>query len=747
MQLTSIDSIKHRKFPIIIFSIQVAFLSLLIMEHLNIHFPKLTSILGIVYLTFIPGCIILNILKFPDEDFCEKILYSVGLSISVLIFLGFFLNFFIPLLGFAKPISFNLLIIVLTLFIILLSIIRYIYIETYPKSITFDMKYLVKPQYLFIFLIAPLSIIGVYLMNIYKINLVLLLVLFMISLVPIIVIFNNNSIQNYHIHKLILFIISLSLVYHKSLISPYITGTDIFREYIFSNAVLTNAYWDQTMPFALNGMLSIVMFAPIYSILDRIDLIWVFKAIYPFIFSFSSVGLYILIKRQFDERIAFLSSFLFIGMAAFYGIMLEAARQQLADLFLILMLMSIFNDNLNAFQKKFFAMVFMFSLVVSHYGVTYIYLLIFIISYTFSQTMKSIANYLNDRGLTANKFTSMFIVDEYYYAPNFVLLFAIGSIGWYIFVSGSVNFNSIVSILNLMTNDLGFILDPEKTEGLMIIGKQYSITREITKYFYIIIQSFIIIGLFLYMRSSYLHYKVKVQFFTFSFVYLLFLVLSLLIPNSSSSMGTLRVFHISLILLSPFFVLGFRLIPLLFKKILIKFNCINEKEASLKLVAIFLTFFILNDSGWTCEIFNDYPPNSISLNNSALHPPIFDNQEKIGGIWIKDVIKEEDIIYCDRYTLYYVYSLLGGRYIESNKSVRSFNIIDNNPYKPSYIFLSKFNLKKNLSLNYNYTGGISQPEYLPFKNSIFYDATKNYANKIYSSDGIEIYLSQLFYRI
>jgi uncharacterized membrane protein len=739
IRLITKDPIVDRQFPIIIFSIQVAFLSLLILENLNIYFPKLTSALGIVYLTFIPGFMILKIIKFPEEDFFEIILYSVGLSISTLIFLGFFLDIFIPLLGFTKPISFNPLIVVLTIFIILLSIIRYIYIEDCPKNVNFDMKYLLDPKYLFIFLIPPLSIIGVYLMDIYKINLVLLLILFMISLVPIIVIFDNNSIQKHRFHKLILFVISLSLVYHKSLISPYITGTDIFREYIFSNAVLMDAYWDPAMPFALNGMLSIVMLAPIYSILDRIDLIWVFKVIYPFIFSFSSIGLYILIKRQFDERIAFLSSFLFIGMAAFYGIMLEAARQQLADLFLILMLISIFNDNLNNIQKKFLTMIFMFSLVVSHYGVTYIYLFIFIFAYIFSRIMKVIAHHHDDRGRTVNKFINIFIIEDYHYASKFILLFAIGSIGWYIFVSGSVNFNSLVSIFNLMKDDLGFILDPEKTEGLMIIGKHYSITREITKYFYMIVQASIVIGLILYTQSFSTHYKVKVQFFTFSFVYLLFLVLSLLIPNSSSSMGTLRVFHISLILLSPFFVLGFRLIPILFNKFISKFNHINETEASLKLAAIFLTFFILNDSGWACEIFNDYPPNSISLNSSSLHPPSFDIQEKLGGIWIRDAIKGEDIVYCDRYALYFIYSLLNKKYFDVNKSVRPFNIIDNNIHKPSYTFLSKVNLKKNISLNYNYIGRTSLPEYLPFKNSIFYNSTKDLANKIYSSDGVEVY--------
>ena len=96
-----------------------------------------------------------------------------------------------------------------------------------------------------------------------------------------------------------------------------------------------------------NGMLSVVALAPIYSLISSLDLVWVFKLVYPVIFALVPVGLYQIFRRQLNDKVAFLSCFFFMSFAPFYVQMTTLARQEVAELFFVLLILLLVSKEMN----------------------------------------------------------------------------------------------------------------------------------------------------------------------------------------------------------------------------------------------------------------------------------------------------------------------------------------------------------------------------------------------------------------
>jgi len=95
----------NRNIFILLVSIQLAFFGSIALDKLGLGIPLLRQIIGFIYLTFIPGFLILKCFKINGKKIVEDVLYSVGLSLSFLMFTGVLINFLYPLVGISKPIS------------------------------------------------------------------------------------------------------------------------------------------------------------------------------------------------------------------------------------------------------------------------------------------------------------------------------------------------------------------------------------------------------------------------------------------------------------------------------------------------------------------------------------------------------------------------------------------------------------------------------------------------------------------
>lgn len=153
-------------------------------------------------------------------------------------------------------------------------------------------------------------------------------VIIAICIVVILVTFNKLGREYY---PYLLFFIGLSLLYQATLMSPGLVGTDVHGEYNFYLLAEQNG-WDPSIPHAYNSCIGIVLIAPFISKILHIDGIWVFKAIYPFLFAFVPVLLYFIFKKQFGDKVAFLSTFFFIVVPTWSLEMIGLPRQMLGEL-------------------------------------------------------------------------------------------------------------------------------------------------------------------------------------------------------------------------------------------------------------------------------------------------------------------------------------------------------------------------------------------------------------------------------
>ena len=619
--LIQINDWKIKKFITVILSIQFAVWGLIALDAIDIHIPLLRQLICFIYLTFVPGIIIIRILKLHDFGNIKSVLYSVGLSIATLMFLGLFINIFYPIFGILKPLSSIPLILTITLVILLLLLLSYLrdneYVESNIKQ--FDNNYSIIP--LILCLIPFLSIFGTYLMNLNGNNLIQMILLLIIGLMPLIIL---KWIPE-RFYSFGIFIISISLLLHTSLISSYIWGADINTEYTFSNLVLVNSIWNSSIYNNVNAMLSIVFLAPIYSTFMNLNLVWIYKIVYPTLFSLVPLGLFIIFKKETNNKIAFLACFFFMSTSVFFNVMPALARQEIAELFIVLLIILVLDKQMNKISRSILSLIFGASLIVSHYGTAYIFLFIlilaFLISYIKIPKIDKFQHHKNN--LLIGSFLSFFIV----------LLLA-----WFIYVSNSSIFNIGVNLGSSIFSSITDIMNPETSQGVYIIQQSFPIFQSIERYLNIIAQFFIGVGILsLIFSKNRIIDKINPEYKLLSISSFIIVAAGIIVPYFASALNSDRLYTITLIILAPFFVIGFlkffeilnsKVNVILKKKKLIDFN------KFLPLVSVFLVIFFLFSSAFAYQMFGAQKQGSFSINNNTEFYNLKDSE--ISSIkWIK----------------------------------------------------------------------------------------------------------------
>ena len=597
------------KFLIVILSIQLAMFGSIGIDNIGLHIPLLRQLIGFIYLTFIPGLIILRILKLHELDSIETLLYAVGLSLASLMFSGLLINTLSPLFGFNRPISLIHLIITISCVVIILCVICYKRDSDFFANSYINLTDILSLPALFLYMLPFFTILGTYSVTYRHSN---FLLMFMMVLIALIVFFIGFDIFiPKKLYPLAVYLISFSLLFHNALISNYIWGWDIHFEYYYANLVLKNSLWNSTIYGNVNAMLSIVMLAPIYSNITGMSLTWVLKIIYPLIFSMVPLGIYRIFQKQIGDKIAFLSVFFCVSFFTFYTEMLALARQQISELFLILIILLIIDKNMIKMKRSMLYIIFSFSIIVSHYGISYIFmvLLIFVwfLFYLFTKyKSKEIKGDINSK---------------------FVLLYVILTLAWYMYISNSSALSTIVHIGSQISDSVySDFLDPvnvepvnqkERIEGVYIILKQtISPLHEIGKYIHLISQFFMVVGIItiLLKRSK---IKFENEYIAFSFGNFMILLASLSIPYFASSLNTTRLYQITLIFLAPFAVIGGMKVFNVISKVVLRSWNKHPDRSSIRIMFIFFIIYFLFNSGFVYEITKDNP-ESISLSQETI---------------------------------------------------------------------------------------------------------------------------------
>ena len=146
----------------ILLAISLANIGLIALSVMGYDIPIIRQIVGFLFLSFVPGILILRILKIDNLSNIEAFLYAVGLSIAFVMFFGLFMNTIFPLVGISRPISIIPLTVTFTIGIAVLSGVAYIRGReekaTRPEHHLVQWSEIHSPPVLFLLLLPLLSV-------------------------------------------------------------------------------------------------------------------------------------------------------------------------------------------------------------------------------------------------------------------------------------------------------------------------------------------------------------------------------------------------------------------------------------------------------------------------------------------------------------------------------------------------------------------------------------------------------------
>jgi uncharacterized membrane protein len=535
----------------------VFIISILLLTDLTIllNIPFLRQILGFLFLIILPGLLILQILKLDKIGSTEKIILTVGLSTSFLMFFGLMINNLSLSLGYKTPLSTISLLISFNIAFIALAVLGYKINKNLDFSfLIFDLSTSEKAFLTVPILFPALSIFGMHVMNTTGNNIILLFLLLLIPAYVVFVCFFNQKFTK-RLYPVAIFLISLSLLLLLSLRSNHIIGTDAHVEYYFFQTTMNNLHWSIAGHSSLDACLTILLLPAIYQSILNVSSEFLFKILYSLIYSISPLVIYVISKKYVDEVYGFLAACFFMFQSNFLFTEWNA-RTNTAILFFALAMMILFSDKIDPLKKRILFIVFMASCIVSHYSTTYIFF--FIMLGTF------IGIEMLPKKYTFKKVVSLTIVILF-----FSLIFL-----WYSLVTETA-FNAGVGFIeNTLSNLNKFFIEELRTESVpAMFGEgivQKGIPHKIEFVFTWLTFALIGIGIVTllvkrkemlsaelgFKKPKFLKDKFEVTYFMIALACAGLLVTMVALPFVSVGYSMGRLYAVAITILSVFFVIG-----------------------------------------------------------------------------------------------------------------------------------------------------------------------------------------------
>jgi len=670
--------------------------------------PGIKQIVGFIFLTFIPGILIIRILRIHDIDIIESLLYTVGLSLAFVIFSGLVANFALPAIGISRPISVFPIMITLTIFTLILLPVAFWRDKGFTATAMSRPFTTVPPSVLFLILVFLLTVLGALMVNFYQNNILLLISIGMVAGIVGLAVFGKFI--DHKVYPLGIAIIAICFLYQTTLISPYLTGFDIHLEYYFARLIVENGYWDITNVHSYNSMLGITMLTPIYSLILNIDGAWVFKIITPFVFSLVPLTLFHVFRQQMSPRKAFLAAFFFMVAPTFFLEMIALVRQQIAEFFFVLFLLLLVDRRLGLSQRFVLSIIFSLFIIMTHYGLAGISLFYFVTGWLLIMVIRSgwgrrIWGWLTRKfgGLPPNLTSPrafplkvIGIIVAVYFISSLIYYGLVGSGGYIGFVISNVQSqtSAITSAFHQTTGEPAVLkieepvtpaleepvtpaLEEPVTPALeepsgffnfttrapllqTALGLDFASASSQGKAFRIfqyIVQLLLVVGC---IRLIFAPRKLR---FTAEYIALiagsaLLLVATIFLPGFAEQMNATRFYHIALILLAPLFILGGEGIWTGMRALWHKTGTISvteDNQVYLRFIslAVLIPYFLIT-SGFIFEVTKHEVidridiPYSIALSSHQIDiGGVFNKQDGAGADWLRPRLNEEDAVYAD----------------------------------------------------------------------------------------------------
>lgn len=698
---------RMRTFLIVVLTLQFAVWGLWILETEGVPVYPVKQLVALLYLMFVPGVLVLRALRLHRLGIIKTTCFAVGASIALEMVAGVLTNTIFLMLGWTKPISTFPMLTSISILVLALAALAYLRDRDYGDPVVWQFRWKSLRPYVALSCILVLTVSGTILVNATGSGLILLLDIAMISVVAIIVGFGPRLSSS--LYQFAIWIISISLLWHVSLVSDYLSGWDIQHEYYLASVVTSQSQWTSDIPYSTNGMLSVVILPPMVNAICDVNLVFTFKVIYPLIFSLVPLGLYRLFREFIDDKASFLSVFLFVSLFTFYEEMTQLARQEIAELFLVAIVLILLDRRMMPAKRSLLLLIFGFGIIVSHYSVSYFLAVLMIALLAYAKLSRNRA-----------KNRSSYFISSWYVALYILLAYM-----WYSVVAASSPFVGIVAILNHIGATLfGEFLNPQSAQGLYLaaIGAA-SPLHAAAKYLHLFVQFLIAIGLASRLQST-KRLGYSKGFMILAATSFVMMLVGIAVPYFASSLNTSRLYHLGLLFLAPFGIEG---VSWIYRQALRAHRSKSGLRTAgwvNRTTSVLLALFLLFNSGFIYQIANDGPVSSSF--DSNLDGPHFNVQEHSCVEWLYTV-RSNAPVYSDAYR-----SLLVGEF--NWQDVRTTNMDLRTFENGSYYFFGTFNIRTGSIVVVQETGVSNRIEIVSSDN------ITSSASRIYSSGRAELYL-------
>jgi len=685
--------------------------------------PFFREIMFFVFLSFVPGFAILRLFKLKEISLLDTILFSAALSIAFAMFMGLLIGELYLFVGLSQPLSTIPLTVSMSVFTLAVFFVDYKrdFSETSKPKVSFcvEKKNTVLLS-LILFLLPLLSALSVFYLNLYA------LLLSCIAIAALCVIsgaFRRLGLEN--LFPFLIFSISVALVCQVVLTSNYIVGADANLEFYVFKLTQLNGYWapldmhvNSMVTLTYGSMLSITLLPSIYSALMGVQGDIVFKILYPFIFCLVPLVLYRISEKQFGRLIGLLSALFFtFTYVAFLGPEpLSLNRQIVGELFLLLSIFLLINKAIPLTERRLLLIFFGAALAVSHYSLAYVYLIIITVFFIVSKAKHRFDNVLN--------------------SVTLLLLFVI-TISWYALATGPPLLSATGTIEGLFKGlTTGFVPTTNTASGIAAVPEVFTVTTWINLLLTGISYLFLITGTLLAIVKPKL-IGISSEFKVLLIASASILVLSIFIPNIASTLNFSRFYAISLLFLSPCFVLGGKTLLMAIGKVGLKIKrALKRRNTVLKnkndnlallLIAIILGAYFLSQVGFVNYVGNGtknfysifFESMITSKDNQTkmlLYGTYIPTQDVFSASWLQSHKAETSKVLTDSISATHVLISYG---LIPNEQLRA---ITNNTFPPqnSFIYLGSLNLVNGVISTNNGFFNTSESLFLFDQNSLVY---------------------------
>jgi len=526
--------------------------------------------------------------------------------------------------GVQSPLNENSVLVSISSVIIGLSILAYVRDkDSSEERISIDFSNSVTIG--FVISLLLLTIVGVQLQNSQGTGLLLMICIAIVG--GLFVIVGTQKSYNPRNLPILLFGVTLILLYHSSLISDDIWGFDVNIEYFLANKVVQTGLWDPSIPITVNGMLSVTIIGPFFKMVCDTSLVWTIKAIYPLFFALVPLGLYHIFEKQFGRpRIAFFAAIFFISLFTYYTTCLAMIRLEISELYIVLFLVVFFGTKPNPMQKSALLVIFVFCLVISHYATAFFFIAVIIFAATFLTI---------ERGFILIEVSKKIPL-------RMALLFIVIAMIWYTYVTSGATLKAGIFVLRgIQDSFINEFMSQNSGQGLSLLTYQIpTLLHNLGRAIQVAAQVIIVVGLVVCFVTK-CRTLFDRRFTAFGAASLLILSVALVSPAFAESLSTERIYQMNLIFIAPFFVVGFAWICGMRNSLNKHLRTSNTRRNWIKYLSVFLVLFLFFNSGLLYQIANDNP-TSISI-DSRLDYPHYSYSEISGAQWLNDNLKNAEV--------------------------------------------------------------------------------------------------------